>query len=156
MEQFRATTGIQIVNVPYKGVSQAVVDLIAGNIQMMIDLVQTPLGHTNAGKLRPLATTWEKRASALPNVPTMIEQGVDMNFSAQIGFMGPARLPRDVVARLHEGIGRVMQIPEVRDAFAKQAMEPATFASPEAYGAAFRAEAENMGRLIKAAGIKPQ
>ncbi len=156
VEQFRFKTGINIVNVPYKGASQAVVDLIAGNIQMMIDLVQTPLGHINAGKLRPLATTWEKRASALPNVPTMMEQGIDMNFGAQIGFMGPANMPRDVVNRIHDGIGKVMQLPEVREAFAKQAMEPATYPTPEAFAAAFRAEVDNMGKLIKAAGIQPQ
>ena len=156
VEQFRFKTGINIVNVPYKGASQAVVDLIAGNIQMMIDLVQTPLGHINAGKLRPLATTWEKRAAALPNVPTMMEQGIDMNFGAQIGFMGPANMPRDIVNRIHDGIGKVMQLPEVREAFAKQAMEPATYATPEAFAAAFRAEVDNMGKLIKAAGIQPQ
>ncbi len=156
VEQFRAKTGIEIVNVPYKGASQAVVDLIAGNIQMMIDLVQTPLGHINAGKLRALGTTWEKRASALPDVPTLMEQGVDMNFGAMIGFMGPAGMPKDVVNRLHAEIAKTMAMPEVRAAFAKQAMEPATFASPEAYAAAFRAEVDNMGKLIKAAGIQPQ
>jgi tripartite-type tricarboxylate transporter receptor subunit TctC len=156
VEQFKFKTGIQIVNVPYKGASQAVVDLLAGNIQMMIDLVQTPLGHIQAGKLRALATTWEKRASALPNVPTMMEQGVDMNFGAMIGFMGPAGLPKDVASRLHAGIASVMALPEVKEAFAKQAMEPALFASPEAYAAAFRAEVDNMGKLIKAAGIQPQ
>lgn len=156
VEQFKSKTGIQITNVPYKGASQAVVDLLSGNIQMMIDLVQTPLGHIQAGKLRPLATTWEKRASALPDVPTMMEQGVDMNFGAMIGFMGPARLPRDITNRLHAEIAKVMAMPEVKEAFAKQAMEPALFPSPDAYAAAFRAEVDNMGKLVKAAGIQPQ
>ena len=86
----------------------------------------------------------------------MMEQGIDMNFGAQIGFMGPANMPRDVVNRIHDGIGKVMQLPEVREAFAKQAMEPATYPTPEAFAAAFRAEVDNMGKLIKAAGIQPQ
>lgn len=156
VSQFVAKTGVKIVDVPYKGASQAVVDLIAGNIQMMIDLVTTPLPHIQSGRLRPLATTWEKRASALPNVPTMIEQGVDMNFGSMIGLMGPANMPRDLVHRLHADIARVMAMPEVKDAFGKQAMEPLTFPSPDAYKATFHAEIESMGRLVKAAGIQPQ
>ena len=155
-ELFKLKTGVDIIEVPYKGASQAVVDLLAGNIQMMFDLVQTPLQHINAGKLRALATTWEKRASALPNVPTMIEQGLDYNFGAMIGLMGPAGMPKDVVNRLHAEIAKVMAMPDVRESFAKQAMEPATFASPEAYAAAFRSEVDNMGKLVRAAGIQPQ
>ena len=156
VSQFIARTGVKIVDVPYKGASQAVVDLIAGNIHMMIDLVTTPLPHIQSGRLRALATTWEKRASALPNVPTMIEQGVDMNFGSMIGLMGPANMPRDLVARLHADIAKVMAMPEVKDAFAKQAMEPLTFPTPDAYKATFLAEIESMGKLVKAAGIQPQ
>jgi len=155
-ELFKLRTGVNIVHVPYKGASQAVTDLLAGNIQMMIDLVQTPLQHINAGKLRALGTTWEKRVTALPNVPTLLEQGVNYNFGAMIGFMGPAGMPKDVVNRLHAEISKIMAMPDVREAFAKQAMEPAPFASPEAYAAAFRNEVDNMGKLVKAAGIQPE
>lgn len=156
VSQFIARTGVNIVNVPYKGASQAVVDLIAGNIHMMIDLVTTPLPHIQSGRLRALATTWEKRTSALPNVPTMREQGIDMNFGSMIGLMGPANMPRDLVNRLHADLAKVMAMQEVRDAFAKQAMEPLTFATPEAYRATFLAEIDSMGKLVKAAGIQPQ
>lgn len=156
VSQFIARTGVNIVNVPYKGASQAVVDLISGNIQMMIDLVTTPLPHIQSGRLRALATTWEKRTSALPNVPTMREQGIDMNFGSMIGLMGPARMPQDLVNRLHADIAKVMAMPEVREAFAKQAMEPLTVATPETYRAIFLAEIESMGKLVKAAGIQPQ
>ncbi|MBI3374616.1 MAG: tripartite tricarboxylate transporter substrate binding protein [Betaproteobacteria bacterium] len=155
-EMFKMKTGVNIVDVPYKGASQAVVDLLAGNIQLMFDLVQTPLQHIRAGNLRALATTWEKRASALPDVPTLIEQGLDYNFGAMIGLMGPAGMPRDVVNRLHAEIAKVMAMPDVREIFAKQAMEPALFASPEAYAEAFRNEVDNMGKLVRAAGIQPQ
>jgi tripartite-type tricarboxylate transporter receptor subunit TctC len=155
-ELFKLRTGVNIVHVPYKGASQAVTDLLAGNIQMMIDLVQTPLQHINAGKLRALGTTWEKRVTALPNVPTLLEQGVNYNFGAMIGFMGPAGMPREVVNRLHAEISKIMAMPDVREAFSKQAMEPAPFASPEAYATAFRNEVDNMGKLVKAAGIQPE
>lgn len=156
VSQFIARTGVNIVNVPYKGASQAVVDLISGNIHMMIDLVTTPLPHIQSGRLRALATTWEKRTSALSNVPTMREQGIDMNFGSMIGLMGPANMPRDLVNRLHADLAKVMAMPEVREAFAKQAMEPLTFATPDAYRATFLAEIESMGKLVKAAGIQPQ
>lgn len=155
-ELFKLRTGVVIVDVPYKGASQAVVDLLAGNIQMMFDLVQTPLQHINAGKLRALATTWEKRAGALPNVPTMIEQGFDYNFGAMIGIFGPAGMPKDVVNRLHAEIGKIMLMPDVREAFQKQAMEPLTFATPEAYAAQFRKDVDEMGKLVRAAKIEPQ
>ena len=155
-ELFKARTGVDIVHVPYKGASQAITDLLSGNIQMMIDLVQTPLSNIQAGKLRALGTTWDKRVSLLPNVPTLQEQGVPYTFGAMIGLMGPAGLPREVVTRLHGAIGQVMTQAEVREAFAKQAMEPATYPTPETYGAAFRAELDNMGKLIRAAGIQPE
>ena len=155
-ELFKLKTGVVIVDVPYKDASQAVVDLLAGNIQMMFDLVQTPLQHINAGKLRALGTTWDKRAGVLPNVPTFIEQGFDYNFGAMIGIMGPAGLPKDVVTRLHAEIGKIMLIADVREAFQKQAMDPLTFANPEAYAAEFRKHIEDMGKLVRAAGILPQ
>jgi tripartite-type tricarboxylate transporter receptor subunit TctC len=155
-ELFKLQTGVVIVDVPYKGASQAVVDLLAGNIQMMFDLVQTPLQHINAGKLRALGTTWEKRAGALPNVPTMIEQGFNYNFGAMIGIFGPAGMPKDVVSRLHAEIAKIMLMPDVREAFAKQAMEPLTFPTPEAYAAQFRKDVDEMGKLVRAAKIEPQ
>ena len=74
-ELFKLKTGVRMVHVPYKGASQAVVDLLAGNIQMRFDLVQTPLQHIKDGKLSALGTTWEKRAAALPAVRTMEGQG---------------------------------------------------------------------------------
>ena len=155
-ELFKLKTGVVIVDVPYKGASQAVVDLLAGNIQMMFDLVQTPLQHINAGKLRALGTTWDKRAAALPSVPTFVEQGIDYNFGAMIGIMGPAGLPKDVVNRLHAEISKIMLMPEVREAFVKQAMDPLTFPTPEAYATQFRRDVEDMGKLVRAANIQPQ
>ena len=155
-ELFKLKTGVVIVDVPYKGASQAVVDLLAGNIQMMFDLVQTPLQHINAGKLRALGTTWDKRAGVLPNVPTFIEQGFDYNFGAMIGIMGPAGMPKEVVTRLHAEIGKIMLIADVREAFQKQAMDPLTFTSAEAYAVEFRKHIEDMGKLVRAAGIAPQ
>ena len=155
-ELFKLKTGVVIVDVPYKGASQAVVDLLAGNVQMMIDLVQTPLQHINAGKLRALGTTWSTRSAVLPNVPTFAEQGVDYNFGAMIGVFAPAGVPKDILSRLHADMGRVMLMPDVREAFAKQAMDPLTFPSPESYAAQFRRDIEEMGKLVKAAGIQPQ
>ncbi len=150
-------TGVKITHVPYKGASQAIADLLSGNIQMMFDVVQTPLQHIRAGKLRPMATTWDKRASVLPDVPTMTEAGLPgYVFGAMIGFYGPAGMPRDVLVRLNAEISRIVATPEVKEAFAKWAMEVAPFPTPEAHAAAFRAEIVNMGKIIREAGIQPE
>ncbi|MSQ55711.1 MAG: tripartite tricarboxylate transporter substrate binding protein [Betaproteobacteria bacterium] len=150
-------TGVKITHVPYKGASQAITDLLSGNIQMMFDVVQTPLQHIRAGKLRPIATTWDKRASVLPEVPTMTEAGLPgYVFGAMIGFYAPAGLPRDILVRLNSEISKIVATPEVKEAFAKQAMETAPFPSPEAHAVAFRAEIVNMGKIIREAGIQPE
>ncbi len=76
--------------------------------------------------------------------------------SAMIGVFAPAGVPKDILSRLHADMGRVMLMPDVREAFAKQAMDPLTFPSPESYAAQFRRDIEEMGKLVKAAGIQPQ
>ena len=150
-------TGVKITHVPYKGASQAITDLLSGNIQMMFDVVQTPLQHIRAGKLRPIATTWDKRAGVLPEVPTMVEAGLPgYVFGAMIGFYAPAGVPRDILVRLSAEITKIMAMPEVKEAFAKQAMDPAPFPSPEAHATAFRREIDNMGKIIRDAGIQPE
>ena len=87
---------------------------------------------------------------------TFAEQGLDYHFGAMIGVFAPAGVPKEIISRLHADMGRVMQMPDVREAFAKQAIDPLTFPSPEAYAAQFRRDIEEMGKLVRAAGIQPQ
>jgi len=153
---FRSKTGVQLLDVPYKGSSQGLTDLLAGNIQLMFDTVNVPLPHIQAGKLRALGTTGETRAPSLPNVPTMIEQGVNMTIGSFLGLMGPANMPKDVVNRLSAELIKVMADPEVRATFAKVGMEPRTFVSADAYDAFFRKDVDVLGTLVREANIKPE
>ncbi|RYX94002.1 MAG: tripartite tricarboxylate transporter substrate binding protein [Comamonadaceae bacterium] len=153
---FRSKTGVELVDIPYKGSSQALIDLLSGNIQLMFDTVNVPIPHIQSGKLRPLATTGTQRAALLPNVPTLMEQGVDMSFGAMLGLMGPANMPKDVVNRLNAELTKVMQTQEVRDIFAKSGMEPRTFNTADAYAEYFRKDVDTMGKLVRDANIKPE
>jgi tripartite-type tricarboxylate transporter receptor subunit TctC len=156
-ELFKSRAGIDIVHVPYKGAAAAVLDLIAGRIQIMIDVVQTPLAHIQSGKLKALGTTGTQRVALLPNVPTIAEQGLPgFQFTTWIGLAAPAGTPAAIVDRLHAELGKALAMPEVKEAFAKQGMEVAPSASPEAYGRHMRSEQERIGNLIRTAGIQPE
>lgn len=156
-ESFKAATGVDIVHVPYKGASAALNDLLGGRIQMMIDLVQTPLGHIQSGRLRALGTTGSERVAMLPNVPTLAEQGLNgFQFATWIGVAAPAGTPKPIVARLHAEMVKALAVPEVREAFAKQGMQTTPSASPEAFAKQITAERERIGELVKRAGVQPE
>ncbi|MBL8386409.1 MAG: tripartite tricarboxylate transporter substrate binding protein [Burkholderiales bacterium] len=156
-EQFAALTGTRLTHIPYKGASQAQVDLIGGAIQVMFDLVQTPLKQIQAGNLRALAVTSGERLPTLPNVPTTVEAGTPgFRFSARIGFAAPAGTPAPVLARLHREIAGALGQPDVRAQFAAQSMVAAPSESPDAFQKLMQAEVERIGALIRAAGIQPE
>ena len=156
-ELFKQRAGIDIVHVPYKGASAALNDLLGGRVQMMIDLVQTPLAQIQAGKLRALGSTGTQRLALLPDVPTIAESGLPgFQFATWIGIAAPAGTPKPVVDRLHAEMAKALAMPDVKASFAKQGMEVAPSASPEAYGAHMRAEQERLAALIKSAGIQPE
>ena len=156
-ELFKSRAGIDIVHVPYKGASAAVTDLLAGRIHLMIDVVQTPLPHILGGKLKALGTTGAQRIALLRDVPTIAEQGLPgFQFTTWIGLAAPAGTPPAVVARLHAEMAKALAMPEVREAFAKQGMEVAPSASPEAYAQHIRGEQERLANVIRGAGIQPE
>ena len=156
-EQFATLTGIKLNHIPYKGASQAQVDLIGGSIQAMFDLVQTPLKQIQAGNLRALAVTSGERLPMLPSTPTTAEAGTPgFRFSARIGLAAPAGTPPAVMARLHKEIVAALALPEVRTQFLNQAMIPAPSESPGAFQRLMQSEVERLGALIRAAGIQPE
>jgi tripartite-type tricarboxylate transporter receptor subunit TctC len=156
-ETFRMVTGTDIVHIPYKGASQALGDLLGGRIQVMFDLPQTPLANIQAGKLRALAVTGSERLSLLPGVPTTAEAGLPaFTFGTWIGLVAPAGTPPAVIKRLHAEIVKAAQQADVKEAFAKMAMLVSTSESPEAFGKKMQAETERLGKVIEAAGIKPE
>ncbi len=156
-EMFCLTTGTVMTHVPYKGASQALTDLLGGSIQIMFDLPQTPLSNIQAGKLRALAVTGDRRIDVMPDVPTMAEAGLpEYNFATWIGLAAPAKTPPAIVDRLHKEIVKALAQPDVKEAFAKQVMYVKASESPAAYSAFIKAETDRLKELVQKADIKPE
>lgn len=155
--QFAAETGIDMTHVPYKGAAQAMVDLLAGRIDVMFDLPQTPISQIKEGKLRPLAVTSKTRLDLLPDVPTTAEAGVpEYSFTTRIGLVAPANTPAEITQRLHQEAAKAVSDPEIQNALVDRGMYVTTSESPEAYSQDLRNAVEQVGKLLRDAGVEPQ
>ena len=156
-ELFSHQAGIRLLHVPYKGNSQALVDVIGGQIAMMFDQVSTSAPQIRAGKVRPLAVTSLKRSPLLPEVPTVDESGLpgfeDITFN---GLVAPAGTPREVLERVNRAVAAAVSEPELYKRFIERGIELKASASPEEFAAYIRAEFEKKKRLAQEAGIKPE
>jgi tripartite-type tricarboxylate transporter receptor subunit TctC len=151
---FTHMTGTQIVHVPYRSMSTAMTDLVAGQIQMMIDGIGSLLPHIQDGKVRALAVTGTTRSRDLPNVPTMIESGYpDYVLQFWTGILAPAGTPSDVVRRLNAAINASLMSEDTRESLARFNVGP-NIASPEEFGRFLAAEARKWSDIIKATNIK--
>jgi tripartite-type tricarboxylate transporter receptor subunit TctC len=112
-ELFKSATGVDIVHVPYRGNAGVMPDLLAGRIAMLIDGVPPQIKNIESGAVRALAVTTRTRAPALPNVPTMIEQGIDYEVPYWTAIYAPAATPKPIVDKLAGEIARTMQDREV-------------------------------------------
>lgn len=155
--KFAGATHIDMVHVPYKGASQALIDLIGGRIQVMFDLPQTPLPQIRDGRLRALAVTSRKRLDFLPDVPTVAEAGFpNYEFTTRIGIAAPAKTPDTVRARLEADMKKVLADPEVAKSLAEKAMYVSSTASPAAYDRDLRLAVDTVTKLLRDAGVQPQ
>ena len=153
-EMFRDAAGIDIVHVPYKGSGPALIDIVAGQVQMSFDTMPSVIGQIKAGKMRPLAVTTARRNPQLPNVPTMAESGLpSVEVSAWYGIYMPAATPKAVQARVHDEVNRVLAMPETRTRLEAIGAEitPMSQADFIAFNAA---EFKRYGELIRRANIK--
>ena len=125
-ELFKRRSETFITHVPYRGAAAAITALLSGEVDMMFDNLPSAIGQIQAGKLRALAVTTAQRSSALPDVPTLAEAGMEgFNVSAWFGVAAPAGLPAPVATRLADALQKVVQQPEVAAAMQRQGADPA-------------------------------
>jgi tripartite-type tricarboxylate transporter receptor subunit TctC len=156
VELFKVMTGTDLVHVPYKGAAPAMIDLIAGHVQVSFPTIIGAFSHVQAGRLRALATTGAKRAPAAPDLPTMTEAGVPGYEAANwFGTVVPAKTPTAIVAKLSQEIARMLRLPDARERLLVQGMEP-TSSTPEEFSAYIRSEMTKWAKVVKASGAKPE
>jgi tripartite-type tricarboxylate transporter receptor subunit TctC len=153
-ELYKQMAGVDILHVPYKGSSPAVADLLGGQVQMMFDNMPSALPHAKAGKLRPLAVTSLTRSAALPDVPTMDEEGLKgFNATSWFGLLAPAGTPKDIVAKLNVASVKALASAEMRERLAAQGADPVGN-SPEQFAAFIKAEIDKWAKIVKASGAR--
>ncbi len=153
-EGFKLATGVKMTHVPYKGSSQAHLDLIAGSVQVMFDTTSSAMGQIRAGKLKPLAVTSAKRSAELPDVPTLAEAGIPgFEMTTWYGLFVTTGTPKDVVARLVDETNKILRLPDVQTRLRGLGGEPAGM-TVEQFAALNKAEFDRFGKLIRDANVK--
>ena len=153
-ELFKATAGVSILHIPYKGSSNARTDVLGGQVDMMFDAVPTMAEFIRSGKVTALATTGKTRSEVLPNVPTVNESGVP-GYEAVIwlGLMAPKGTPPAIIARLNEEVGKFASDPQTVQAWAKQGTTPMKM-TPEAFSKYMQDDITKWARVVKVSGAK--
>jgi tripartite-type tricarboxylate transporter receptor subunit TctC len=155
-EMFKLRTGVNIVHVPYKGGGLAIQAVMAGEVQMTFENTAVSLPHVQAGQVRALAVTSEKRNSHIPEVPTMIEGGVPDFVSASFtGVVAPAGTSAAIVSRLNAAINECLKSPEVQATLTKLSVE-ARIGSSDDFAAFLARERDKWVPLVKSAGVKAE
>ena len=153
-ESFKIASGTNILHVPYKGAAPAVIDLLGGHVQATILDLPVLLPHVQGGRMRALAIATAKRATPLPNVPTMIEAGYpSVNADNWYGIVVAAATPKDVIAKLHAALTTTLQSADLKQKFAAQGATSMS-TTPEELAAYMRDETIKWGKVIKTSGIK--
>jgi tripartite-type tricarboxylate transporter receptor subunit TctC len=156
LELFNLQAGTRIVHVPYKGGGPAIVDLLAGNINLIFATGASSINHVKAGKIRALAVTTAKRSALAPELPTVAEAALP-GFEANNwnGFVVPAKTPRPIIDRLNKELRAALLQPDVKEFLFNQGLDAAP-GTPEEFGAYIKSETAKWAKVIKVAGIKPQ
>ena len=153
-ELLKSMAGIDVIHVPYKGLSPALTEVIGGQIQYSFGSWSTVGPFVKAGKLRALAVTSAKRSPVTPDLPTIAEEGYKgYDATPWWGIAGPGGIPRPLLVRINTGVRTAMASAEMKERFAIQGIEIAT-GTPEAFLALVRAEIDRWAKIVRTAGIK--
>jgi tripartite-type tricarboxylate transporter receptor subunit TctC len=153
-EQFKLMAGVNMLHVPYKGGGPAVVDLLAGNVQVYFNAILQALPYAKSGKLRALAVTSPKRFAAAPDMPTIAEAGVPgYGFTNWYGLLAPAGTSKDIVTRINAEVAKILTHPDVKERLTADGAEVVA-SSPEQFTVFLRDEMAKFAKIVKASGMK--
>ena len=153
-ELMKSTGGFSAIHVPYKGSAPALVDLLAGNVQIVFSDALPVMQHIRAGKLRALAVTSPERSPLAPDIPTCVESGMPGLVAVNWwGVFLPAGTPKPIADKFHADLIKVMQSADVKEKFANLGVDAVTI-TPAELGAYLKSETVKYAKLIKEAGIK--
>ncbi|MBI4191736.1 MAG: tripartite tricarboxylate transporter substrate binding protein [Betaproteobacteria bacterium] len=153
-ELLKMSAGIELTHIPYRTAAQAIIDLLGGQVPLMFTAVPTTLSHVRAGLLRAIAVTGAKRAPALPEVPALAETLPGFEVTVWYGLLAPAGTAKDIVQRNFTEVTRTLQTPEVRQQLGAQGVELSGM-GPERFAAFVKEEFTRWGKVVKAAGARP-
>jgi tripartite-type tricarboxylate transporter receptor subunit TctC len=153
---FDSMTGTKMVHVPYKGMSLAVSDLMGGQVSMTFGTSLSVIPHVRTGRLRALATTGAQRSPALPDLPTVAESGLPgYEASLWYGFVGPARMPPEIVQRLNTEIAAILALPDTREKLASQGVD-ARSTTPEEFARILTADVARWAKVVQKLGLQAE
>ena len=155
-EMLKAASGINVLNVPYKGGGPAATDVVSGQVDMLFSVLPLVLPYITSGQLRPIAIASDARSALLPDVPTVKEAGFgQVTGTAWNGIVAPAGTPRDIIAKLNGEVAKVLESAETKQRFAVLGMEPVG-GSADNFAEFLRAESEKWSNVITAAHVQVQ
>ncbi|MGH8613555.1 MAG: Bug family tripartite tricarboxylate transporter substrate binding protein [Gammaproteobacteria bacterium] len=154
-EMFATSAGVKLIHVPYNGSAPAVTSMLGGHTVLMFGVATDVMQHVQTGKLRALAVAGEKRMRALSEIPTTAEAGAKgVEIEIWLGAFAPKGTPRELVTRLNAEIGRVLDLPDVRERIAPGGHGEVKGGTPEQFASLVRSENAKWARVVKASGIK--
>lgn len=153
-EMFNATTGVELVHVPYRGAAPALTDLMGGEIDLVFTSLPSVAGHINSGKLRAVALTSNKRVEGFDSIPTIAESGYpDFNVNPWFGLFVPAGTPEGVIQKMNNDINGILEKPEIKERFAASGATPYT-TSPKEFADILRKDIEKWGQVVRDSGAQ--
>jgi tripartite-type tricarboxylate transporter receptor subunit TctC len=155
-ELLKAMSGTDIQHVPHRSSGDMRNSVIGGHVQMMFDAITVMAQNVRSGQVKAMGTSGKQRSSVLPDVPTISEAGVPgYETTIWLGLMAPAKTPRPVVSKLNAEIRKIMERPDIKEAWAKQGATPMDM-SPEEFDKYLRGDIEKWAKVVKFSGAKPQ